>query len=54
MYANFYDKKTKCLYSIKINSEEDGYARANIEYENNPKVADYTITDKPISKNIKT
>jgi hypothetical protein len=52
MYANFYDKKDKCLFSVKIDSESDGYKRATHAYARNSKVVDWTITEKAMSKKI--
>lgn len=50
MYANFYDKKNKCLFSVEVNSEHQATHLADKIYASNKKVTDWTITDKPIGR----
>ena len=52
LYANFYDKKNRCLYSVRIKTKSEGYRRADYEYANNGSVADWTITEKAMGKDI--
>jgi len=50
MYANFYNKKNKCLYSVKVKDEREAEKRADYEYKNCKEVDDWTITKKAMSK----
>lgn len=54
MFANFYDKKCNCLFSVEIDTEKQGEKLADRVYQAYPKVADWTITEKAISNKIKT
>ena len=52
MYINFYDKNDKCLYSVKVNSEKQAEKLADIEYQLDYEIEDWTLTGQPMSEEI--
>lgn len=54
MYANFYDKRDICIFSVEVNGEKQAEDLADKVYSSNHLVADWTYTDKPMSRNILT
>lgn len=52
MYANFYDKNNRCIYSVKVETELEAHNQADRQFKECKEVVDWTLTDKPISNTI--
>lgn len=50
MFANFYNKKDECLFSVEVTGEKQAEDLADKFYARNKKIADWTLTNKAISK----
>lgn len=53
MYANFYDIEDNCLFSVEISSERQGEDLADKVYGSDNRVEDWSITDEPISEELR-
>jgi hypothetical protein len=49
MYANFYNKNQKCLFSVEVRNEHEAEHLSDKIFNEYPKVEDWSITeDQPI------
>jgi hypothetical protein len=53
MYANFYDVDDNCLFSVEVRDEHSAEHLADKLYATDDSIEDWTITKKPMSKQIR-
>ena len=53
MYANFYDKNDVCIFSVEVTGEKQAEDLADKLYATNNLIEDWTLTEIPMSEDVR-